>query len=53
MEIPQENTANQAKPVLSAASRFNLRFMKRTNMLAISMFVIGILAKLVHWLLTH
>jgi hypothetical protein len=53
MKTQQENTTGKAKPVLSAASRFNLRFMKRTNMLAISMFIVGILAKLIHWLLTH
>lgn len=32
---------------LSKSSRFNLRFMRRTNMLAVGIFVIGILVKLI------
>lgn len=33
---------------LSGSSRFNIRFMKRTNMLAIFMFVFGILGKIIY-----
>lgn len=41
---------------LSPSSRFNLRFMKRTNLLAIFIFVTGMLVKfviipLVQWLM--
>jgi hypothetical protein len=41
----KDNT--QAQP-LSGSSRFNIRFMKRTNMLAIFMFVFGILGKIIY-----
>jgi hypothetical protein len=33
---------------LSKSSRFNLLFMRRTNLLAITMFVFGILGKLLY-----
>ena len=32
---------------LSKSSRFNIRFMRRTNMLAVGMFVVGILIKVI------
>jgi hypothetical protein len=35
---------------LSPSSRFNLRFMRRTNMLAILMFVGGLIYKLIEYL---
>ena len=40
-----DNTMNRP---LSSSSRFNIRFMKRTNMLAIFMFVFGILGKIIY-----
>lgn len=36
---------------LSKSSRFNLRFMRRTNMLAIIMFTGGVLYKVIEYLL--
>ena len=49
----EKATDNKPKPkyVLTASSRFNLLFMKRTNLLAVIMFVVGITAKLVYWIL--
>jgi len=38
---------------LSASSRFNIRFMKRTNLLAIAMFSVGILYKLIEYLVSE
>gem|GEM_PF-6092823 len=36
---------------LSGTSRFNLLFMRRTNFLSLSLFILGILAKLLwNWL---
>ncbi len=36
---------------LSGTSRFNLLFMRRTNFISLSLFVLGILAKLLwNWL---
>ncbi|MCS7085528.1 MAG: hypothetical protein NZ534_05575 [Bacteroidia bacterium] len=38
------------RPELSPSSRFNIRFMRRTNILAITMFLGGIIYKLIEWL---
>jgi len=40
---------NKSKPI-SDTTRFNILLMKRTNRLAIAMFVLGILYKTIDWL---
>jgi len=44
----QPNPSPQPAHQLSKSSRWNLIFMKRTNRVAIAVFVIGIVAKLIH-----
>jgi hypothetical protein len=47
---PNSEVGAEQKPVLSASSRWNIIFMKRTNRLAIAMFVGGILFKIIQHL---
>jgi hypothetical protein len=49
--IAMINTKDANQPEgLSKSSRFNIRFMKRTNLLAVSMFTAGVLYKLIEYL---
>jgi hypothetical protein len=47
---PNPEVGVEPKPVLSASSKWNIIFMKRTNRLAIAMFLGGILFKIIQHL---
>jgi len=50
MPNPAPKRSGKNAPELSKSSRFNLRLMKRTNLLAILMFSAGVIYKLVEYL---
>lgn len=50
MPHPTANHPTENDPELSKSSRFNVRLMKRTNLLAILMFSAGLVYKLVEYL---